>query len=192
MTDQKPSSVTSRSGWRRYIGPLMAASVVVGLALTVGTLMADREKAPAQASSAPSAVSNRNTEPGPARCPDTWTDSVPVQHGKDVLVPVGATEVLLCSYRHEATPPLSLGASRRITSRVDELTAYLNGLPSSSPEDTVCLLGQTTEHAFVFGYPGQRAAVIRLSNCAWQREGATRYGGDIREVTAYWGVRWNQ
>lgn len=114
------------------------------------------------------------------------------QPGKDTLVPVGATEALLCSYRHEATPPLSLATSRRITSGVDELTTYLNGLPSSSPKDAVCLLGQPTEHAFVFGYAGQRAAVIRLSNCAWQRTGATRYGGDIRKVTAYWGVSWNQ
>ncbi|WP_244236634.1 hypothetical protein [Micromonospora violae] len=117
---------------------------------------------------------------------------MPTQPGTDTLVPVGATEALLCSYRHEATPPLNLATSRRITSGVDELTAHLNGLPISSPEDTVCLLGQPTEHAFVFGYPGQRAAVIRLSNCAWQREGATRYGGDLRKVTAYWGVRWDQ
>ncbi|MEV0005110.1 hypothetical protein AB0H28_22885 [Micromonospora sp. NPDC050980] len=188
MTSQEPSSKASHQTWRRLVTPLLAASVVVGLALTVGTVMAGREKTAALASSAASVT---NTEPGPARCPQTWTDTAPTKPGTDVLVPVGATEALLCSYRHEADPPLSLAASRRITNRVDELTTDLNGLPTSPPAGTVCLLGQSTEHAFVFGYPGQRAAVIRLSNCAWQREGATRYGGDIRKVTAYWGARWN-
>ncbi|SCL31010.1 hypothetical protein GA0070624_4185 [Micromonospora rhizosphaerae] len=187
MTSQQTDGPAPTRPPHRLIGLLLAASTVVGLVLTVGSVIAGRETAPAQAASA------ANTEAGPARCPESWNDEpTPTQRGKDVLVPTGATEALLCSYRQDASSPLDLDVSRRITSKVDELTAYLNGLPSSPPEETVCLLGQPTEHAFVFGYPGQRSAVIRLSNCAWQRDDAIRYGGDLRKVTAYWGVRWNQ
>ena len=189
MTRQQADRPTSARPPRRLIGLLLAASAVVGLVLTVRPVTAGRETAPAPGQ----AASTANTEATPARCPDSWNDEpTPTQPGKDVLVPTGATEALLCSYRHDASSPLNLDVSRRITSKVDELTAYLNGLPSSPPEDMVCLLGQPTEHAFVFGYPGQRSAVIRLSNCAWHRDGAIRYGGDLRKVTAYWGVRWNQ
>ncbi|MCM0678857.1 hypothetical protein NCC78_29920 [Micromonospora phytophila] len=186
MTSQQTDRPTPAPPPRRLIGLLLAASAVVGLVLTVGPVIAGRETAPAQA------ASTANTDAGPARCPNSWNDEPTPQPGKAVLVPTGATEALLCSYRHDASSPLNLDVSRRITSKVDELTAYLNGLPSTPPEDTVCLLGQPTEHAFVFGYPGQRSAVIRLSNCAWHRDGAIRYGGDLRKVTAYWGVRWNQ
>ncbi|OON33313.1 hypothetical protein BSA16_01030 [Micromonospora sp. Rc5] len=108
------------------------------------------------------------------------------------MVPTGATEVLLCTYRHGSVIPLRLDASRKLTERVDELSAYLNGLPTDPPQDEMCLLGQTVEHAIVFGYPQERAVSIRLVDCGWKREGAIRYGGDLRKVTAYWGVHWNE
>ncbi|WP_431897467.1 hypothetical protein [Micromonospora haikouensis] len=133
-----------------------------------------------------------NTESGPARCPDAWDERFSPSGGTADLVPTGTTEVFLCTYRHDSTIPLRLDASRKITERVDDLSTYLNGLPTDPPQDETCLLGQTVEHAIVFGYPHERAVSIRLVDCGWKREGASRYGGDLRKVTAYWGVHWNE
>lgn len=144
-----------------------------------------------QASSA-QAASTANTLPGPARCPDAWDETSSMRPGSGTLVPTGPAEVFLCSCRHNGPAPLRLDVSRRITDRVDNLAAYLNELPSTRPQSEICLLGETTEHAIVFGYPGQRSIKLEVRDCAWKRHGVTRFGGDLRKVTAYWGVRWNQ
>ncbi|WFE63366.1 hypothetical protein [Micromonospora sp. WMMD714] len=64
-------------------------------------------------------------------------------------------------------------------------------MTTDPPQDEVCLLGGTVENEIVFGYPQQRAVSIRLIDCGWKREDASRRGGDLRRVTAYWGVAWN-
>jgi hypothetical protein len=68
----------------------------------------------------------------------------------------------------------------------------MNGLPVTPPVGEACLLSGTTEHAIVFGYANRPPATVFARNCAWDRDGVIRYGGDLRKVTGYWGVRWNQ
>ncbi|GAA2704722.1 hypothetical protein ACFY2R_09715 [Micromonospora olivasterospora] len=138
------------------------------------------------------AASIDNTEAGPARCPDAWDEHSSPSGGKADLVPTGATEAFLCTYRYDSAVPLRLDASRKLTQHVDDLSAYLNNLPTAPLQNEMCLLGQNIEHAIVFGYPQQRSVSVRLIDCGWMREGASRYGGDLRKVTAYWGVRWNE
>ncbi|MBM7078337.1 hypothetical protein [Micromonospora humida] len=173
--------------WRRAmagIGILTAG----GLGAAFVLLPSSEEPVRAQVQ----AASVDNTEAGPARCPDAWDANSSPSGGKADLVPTGATEAFLCTYRYDSDTPLRLDASRKATQRVDDLSAYLNGLPTDQPQDEMCLLGQTVEHAIVFGYPQQRAVSVRLVDCGWKREGASRYGGDLRKVTAYWGVSWNE
>lgn len=166
-----------------------AAVLAVGCLGAAFTLLRGQE-GPARAQAQPASMDN--TESGPARCPDAWDERFSPSGGTADLVPTGTTEVFLCTYRHDSTIPLRLDASRKITERVDDLSTYLNGLPTDPPQDETCLLGQTVEHAIVFGYPHERAVSIRLVDCGWKREGASRYGGDLRKVTAYWGVHWNE
>jgi hypothetical protein len=75
---------------------------------------------------------------------------------------------------------------------VDDLIGYLNGLPSSLTSPGGCLLGGPTEHVIVFGYPNRQPAVVYGRDCGWEQGGAIRYGGDIKKITGYWGVSWNQ
>ncbi|WP_329017526.1 hypothetical protein OG271_12835 [Micromonospora rifamycinica] len=172
--------------WRLAIAVAVLALVCVGWAFA----LLRGQEGPARAEAQPASLDN--TEDGPARCPDAWDERSSPSGGTADLVPAAATEMFLCTYRHDSAEPLRLDASRRSTERVDDLSTYLNALPTDPPQDEVCLLGGTVEHGIVFGYPQQRAVSIRLVDCGWQREGATRYGGDLRKVTAYWGVRWNE
>ncbi|MGC5660441.1 hypothetical protein ACN261_08570 [Micromonospora sp. WMMD723] len=168
----------------------MAVSMLAVVCLGGAFVLLRGQEGPARAEAQPASMDN--TEEGPARCPDAWDERSSPSGGRADLVPAVATEVLLCTYRHDSAIPLRLDASRRITERVDDLSTYLNGLPTDPPQDEMCLLGGTVEHAIVFGYPQQRAVSIRLIDCSWKREGASRYGGDLRKVTAYWGVKWDE
>jgi hypothetical protein len=109
----------------------------------------------------------------------------PANTRKGPLVPSGATESLLCSYRFAAPAPMPLTATHRITSGADEVVKYLNGLPTSRPKGEMCGLNGTTAHVMVFGYANRPAAVVYARGCAWDQAGAVRYGGDLRKVTGF-------
>ncbi|WP_307934787.1 hypothetical protein [Salinispora arenicola] len=190
MTTQQTQGPTPTRTSRRIIGLVLATAVLLGLAVTVVLVTGDTkpELGPVQAASV------TNTDAGPARCPETWHERLlPTPSAPDVMVPTGATEAVLCTYPTDGDAPWDLGATRRNTSDVTELTDYFNELATSPPHgDQACLMSlPPVRHAVVFGYPGQRSAAIHLG-CVWDRDGTTRYGGDLREVTAYWGVRWNE
>nr|BFE65491.1 hypothetical protein GCM10020063_100170 [Dactylosporangium thailandense] len=40
----------------------------------------------------------------------------------------------------------------------------------------------------VLEYGGRQPVVAYGRNCAWDQDGAVRYHGDIRKITAYWSV----
>src|SRR2546430_5504455 len=120
-------------------------------------------------------------------CPGTWTDTAVKATRSGRLVPGGARSALLCSYPE---PGYKLAATRRITKGATNLIAYLNGLPSSPPTGEYCTLMATTAHVIVFEYADRQPAVAYARNCAWDHDGAVRYHGDIRKVTAYWSVSW--
>ncbi|GAA2398600.1 hypothetical protein Cme02nite_07310 [Catellatospora methionotrophica] len=131
--------------------------------------------------------------PAPAICPQTWDDLTPsATSRRGTLVPGGAAEALLCSYPPVGNPPLALGVSRRITDRANEVGAYLNGLAAEAQPDTVCSASQSTAHIIVFGYQDRAPVILHARNCAWDRQGITRYGADLRKITAYWGAAWNE
>ena len=90
-------------------------------------------------------------------------------------------EVLAIETRDAAGEPLPVEVA---------LTAYLNGLPSSPPTGENCTAMATTAHAIVLEYTNQQPAIVYARNCAWDHDGAVRYHGDIRKVTAYWSVTW--
>ncbi|WP_433214942.1 hypothetical protein ACQP00_04960 [Dactylosporangium sp. CS-047395] len=125
---------------------------------------------------------------GPAiagECPAAWSGEAPKATRKGPLVPTGARSAVLCSY---ADPQYAIGASRRVSERVDELTGYLNGLPAEPRKDSECLLSAGTEHAIVFEYAGREPVVAVARGCAWDQDGGVRYQGDIRRITAFWSV----
>lgn len=132
--------------------------------------------------------------PTPPVCPASVTDDVaPTNTRKGPLVPSGATEALLCSYRFAAPEPAPLTATHRLTTGAAEVVAYLNGLSTSQPEGAACVMSGVTQHVVVVGYADRPAAVVYAHICGgWEQAGAVRYGGDIRTVTAFWGVPWNQ
>lgn len=192
MKTQQTQGPTPGRARRHAGGLLLAAAVAVGLALATGVVPGDPgpELGPVQAASV------ANTDAGPVRCPDQWYETVPpaTPFAPEVMVPTGATEVLMCSYPTLGTEPWSLGSARRNTSDVTELTDYINGLAISSGDDDACLMYiPSLRRSVVFGYPGQRAVTIHLGCPFWQRDGGTaRYAGDQRKVLAYWGLSWNQ
>lgn len=190
MKSQQTQGPTPTRMSRRIIGLGLAAAVLLGLVVTVVLITGDTkpELGPVRAASI------TNTDAGPARCPEAWHERLlPTPSAPDVMVPTGATVALLCTYPTDGEAPWDLEATRRNTSDVTALTDYFNGLPTVPPQgDHACLTSiPPVRHAVVFGYPGQRSAAIHLG-CVWDRDGTTRYGGDLREITAHWGVRWNQ
>ncbi|MGC9665345.1 hypothetical protein ACNTMW_02180 [Planosporangium sp. 12N6] len=44
----------------------------------------------------------------------------------------------------------------------------------------------------MFGYPNRQPAVAYNRDCGWEQGGAMRFDGDIKKITRYWGVPWNQ
>lgn len=97
-----------------------------------------------------------NTDAGPVRRPEQWHEQPPpaTPFAPEVMVPTGATEVLVCSYLTLGPEPWYLGSARRNTSDVTELTNYLNGLAISSEDDDACLMHlPSLRSSVVFGYP---------------------------------------
>lgn len=126
-------------------------------------------------------------------CPANFAeDAAPANSRRGPLIPSNATEALLCSYRFAAPEPMPLTATYRITSGADKVVAYLNGLPTSRPEGQMCGVTGETAHVIVFGYTNRPAAVVYARGCAWDQAGAVRYGGDLRKVTGFWRIPWNQ
>src|SRR5688572_27256113 len=144
MADNAGLPLTRR---RVTIAATVLAMVLLGSAFTLLHANEDPVRAQVQAASID------NTEAGPARCPDAWDEHSSPSGGKADLVPAGATEAFLCTYRYDSAVPLRLDNSRRLTQHVGDLSAYLNKLPTASPQDEMSLLGQSIEHAIVFGYP---------------------------------------
>lgn len=182
-TQQTPS----RARRHAVVGGLLAAAVAVGIAATIGVVTGDPE---------PELDPVANADAGPARCPEQWHEPAwpATPFAPEVMVPTGATEVLMCSYPTLGSEPWSLGSTKRNTSDVTELTDYVNGLATSPEDDAGCLMHiPPLRRSVVFGYPGGQVATIHLGCAFWQREGGTsRYGGDQRKVLAYWGLSWNQ
>jgi hypothetical protein len=126
-------------------------------------------------------------------CPAYFGEDVsPPNTRKGPLLPTGATDALLCSYRFAAPNPMPLTATHRITSGAEAAVTYLNGLTASQPKPFACLLNGTTQHVMVFGYADRPAAVVYVRGCALDQAGAVRYGGDVRKETGFWQVPWNQ
>ncbi|WP_223874175.1 hypothetical protein [Salinispora vitiensis] len=190
MTTQQTQGPTPGRARRHVVVGLLAAAVAVGTAATIGIVTGDPEPEPVQAASV------ANTDAGPVRCPEQRhePDWPATPFAPEVMVPTGATEVLMCTYPTLGPEPWSLGSTRRNTSDVTELTDYINGL-AISEDDAGCLMHiPPLRRSIVFGYAGQRAVTIHLGCAFWQREGggASRYGGDQRKVLAYWGLTWNE
>ena len=165
----------------RFVPLAAAAAIAIVIA---GVVLVDRTANSRSGDSGqPAAVGSTIT----GTCPATWADTAVQATRSGRLVPAGARSALLCSYPE---PAYTLGATRRTTTRVDELTAYLNGLPSSPPTGENCTVMATTAHAIVLVYTNQQPAIVYARNCAWDHDGAVRYHGDIRKVTAYWSVTW--
>lgn len=101
-----PTASLVRLSVRRR-APLAMAALVVLLGAASTLLHEDEGPVRPQAQ----AASIDNTEAGPARCPDVWDDSSP-PGGKADLVPTGATEAFLCTYRQDSAVPLRLDTSR--------------------------------------------------------------------------------
>jgi hypothetical protein len=187
---------TSRTRQRLLI--LFSGLVVLAIIVTAGLMLTGRENPvpaslPAPVAASPSQASPAGS-PSPAICPPQWelVDKPPVASRDGNLVPGGATKALLCSYRPNGPHPLPLGATHTLTTNVDTLIGYLNGLPSAPPKNEGCMLGGTTEHVIVFEYPDRQPAVVYDRNCGWDQGGAIRYDGDIKKITGYWGVPWNE
>ncbi|WP_432830999.1 hypothetical protein [Dactylosporangium sp. CA-092794] len=159
--------------------PIVAGvSVAVAAAAIVVAVVAVRGRAGDDA-----AAAGGQTVAG--TCPATWSGTAVRATRTGALVPEGARSALLCSYPN---PAYALAATRRMSDGAEDLTGYLNHLPTAQDPGTHCALIANTEHVIVFEYAGREPAVAYARNCAWDLDGAVRYGGDIRKVTAYWSV----
>jgi hypothetical protein len=129
-------------------------------------------------------------DPAPAVCPTAWASAEPDRpERKGNLVPLGATEALLCSYPVTSRDPAPHGSTWRLTQEVDALTKHLNSLPDGAPDDPACFLIGRTDYAIVFGYPDRPPATVRLGECGTlDQNGATRYGYGLEELLAFWNV----
>ena len=166
---------------------LPAVSVTVAIVAMAAACARD-SPAPAPGPEVPAVGS-----PAPAACPTTWVSDRPTPtRTSGPFVPTGATEALVCSYPATGTQALPIGDVHRLTTRVEEIIDYLNGLPVSEKPNVVCPASQNTEHVFVFGYADRPAAAVYLRQCALDQSGQVRYGGDIKKLTGFWGLAWNQ
>jgi hypothetical protein len=179
---------TGRTRQRLLI--LFSCLALLAVIATVAVVLLGREKP--VAASYPDVPPTGS--PAPATCPSQLAlfEKPVVVTRKGNLIPPGATEALLCSYSLRAPHPLPLSATHTLTTNVDDLIGYLNGLPSSPPQPNGCLLLRTTDHVIVFGYPNRQPAVVYDRDCGWEQGGTIRYDGDIKKITGYWGVPWNQ
>lgn len=131
--------------------------------------------------------------PTPAACPATWTSDRPSStRTSGPFVPNGATEALLCSYPPLGRPTLPVGDVHTLTTGVGDIVDYLNGLPATEKAGAACAAYQSTEHVVVLGYPDRPPAVVFLRECSLDQSGQVRYQGDIKKITGFWGVAWNQ
>ncbi len=144
----------------------------------------------------------------PASCPSTWEAGEPPQLTRaGPLVPDGATLAFLCSYplpsgTWPSGPPPSPG--QQALGLVHELAepaalvAYLNALPDTRPvppqpeAEYACVASGGIQHTIVLEYADRQPAVVQLSSCAIEQGGNIRYGADLRVLTGFFGVSWNE
>ncbi len=168
---------------------LAIVSVATVLLATIGAC-----SRPAEETVTPSVpVTPAVASPVPAVCPATWTSDRPTPtRTSGPFAPRGAIEAMLCSY-----PPLDaqtrpVGDVHRLTTGVERIVEYLNGLPAVAKPDLLCPLDQRTEHVVVLGYSDRPPAVVTFRQCSLDQSGQVRYQGDIKKITGFWGVEWNR
>jgi hypothetical protein len=154
----------------------------------------------------------------PASCPSTWkAGEPPLLTRAGPLAPDGATLALLCSYPlpsgtlpsgtlpsdpspspgQQSPGQQALGPVHELAEPA-ELVAYLNGLPATRPippepsAEYACMASGGTQHTIVLEYPDRQPAVVQLSSCAIEQGGNIRYGADLRVLTGFFGVPWNE
>lgn len=193
VTTESRSPGTPASRRRTVLVAVLAVIAVVALAAVVGgAVWSGRPGNGSQAAADNGAYPDVPAlgSPAPARCPEFW--DLDAQAGtatrRGRLVPAGAINAVLCSYWTGADSHAWPLSAIRSTTDTGDLIAYLNGLPTTHPDDEECLMMGVTEHAIVFGYSDRPPATVTLRCPGMQQSGAVRFEGNIMKILGFWDV----